>query len=74
MNQISDFLMISKSNKSDLARVAHPRVEDPPGLLRPELGLVVEAASQHLLAEGHDVRGLGEVKPLVTPHPCHQRV
>ncbi len=54
---------------SDLARVAHPRVEDPPGLLGPELRLVVEAACQHLLAEGHDVRGLREVKPLVTPHP-----
>ena len=69
MNQISDFLMISNSNKSDLARVAHPRVEDSPGLLWSELGLVVKAARQHLLAEGHDVRGLREVKPLMTPHP-----
>ena len=56
-------------NHSDLARVADPGVEDSPGLLRPELGLVIEATSQHLLTKGHDVRGLGEVKPLVTPHP-----
>merc|ERR1719360_31807 len=54
--------------KNKLARVAHPRVEDPPGLLGPELRFVVEAACQHLLAERHDVRGLREVKPLVTPH------
>ena len=54
---------------SDLARVAHPCVEDSPGLLGPELWLVVQATGQHLLAEGNNVWSLREVKPLVTPHP-----
>ena len=61
--------MILIQNYSDLAGVADPSVKDPPGLLGPQLRLVVEAASQHLLAERHDVRGLGEIKPLMTPHP-----
>ena len=64
-------MMILILNFSDLAGVADPRVEDPPGLLGPQLRLVVESACQHLLAERHDIRSLGEIKPLVTPHPSH---
>ncbi len=61
------------SEKSYLPRVPDPSVEDPVGLLRPEVGLVIEAACEHLLAEGHNVWGVLQVKPLVAPHPaCDQ--
>ena len=53
-----------------LAGVPDPGVEDPVGLPGPQVCLVVEAAREHLLAEGHDVGGLLQVEPLVAPHPA----
>ena len=51
----------------DLVRVPHPRVLDPAGLERPVALLVVDAAREHLLAEGQDVWAVGQVEVLVTP-------
>jgi hypothetical protein len=70
LQAIYDQGKLTKSEKSYLARVPDPGVEDPVGLLRPEVGLVIEAACEHLLAEGHDVGRVLQVKPLVAPHPA----
>ena len=48
--------------------VSHPRVENPVGLLRPEGLFVVDATSQHLFAEGDNVRSFGQIKVLKCPH------
>jgi hypothetical protein len=34
---------------------------------------VVEAACEHLLAEGHDVGRVLQVEPLVAPHPARDQ-
>ena len=48
--------------------VSHPRVENPVRLLRPEGLFVVDATSQHLFAEGDNVRSFGQIKVLKCPH------
>ncbi len=65
---------MTKSENSYLPGVPDPGVEDPVGLLWPEVGLVVEAACEHLLAEGHNVGGVLQVKPLVAPHPARDQI
>ncbi len=68
-----EFMIKTNDQKSHLAGVPDPGVEDPVGLLRPEVGLVVEAACEHLLAEGHNVGGVLQVEPLVAPHPARDQ-
>ena len=58
---------------ADLARVSNPSVEYPPSLARSEVRFMIEAASQHFLAEGDDIWSLGQLKPLVAPHSRFER-
>ncbi len=69
-----EFMIKTNDQKSHLAGVPDPGVEDPVGLLRPKVGLVIEAACEHLLAKGHDVGGVLQVKPLVAPHPARDQI
>ena len=53
---------------SNLARIPHPSVKNPPWLLRSQLWFVIKTSSQHFLAECDNVRSFWEVKPLMAPH------
>ena len=49
-------------------RVSTPGVHDPRRLPGPVLLVVVDAAAEHLLGEGHDVGSVLHLKVLEAPH------